>query len=287
MSVYPAGVAAAEEPVSSKDAETPGSDYKTISAREFGVIPDTGKDMGAPLAALINQVVLEQAPAVIQLEKGVSYLDGKGCEHSVFMIDSARNLIIRGEGPETRLVVGKPSIGTFFFSSGTDVWVEDVSIDYDPLPYTQGRVLVVNRHDGWFDLAIDPGYALLSEPWFANAPEPDGKWGMIFSPTEPSLKRGASDFIYIEKWEQLGKRAWRIYPPDAHSERLADMHMGTVLASGPARKRRRRVLWRCVESGVRNVAIYASQSARWAVSADRITISPPCPWSGNPILTAC
>ncbi len=274
--IFLAAFAATAEEAPSPDGTTvSGLSYKTVSAREFQVTPDTGEDMGAPLSALIHQIIKEQTPAIIQLEKGTYYLDGNGCDHSVFMVDHARNLIIRGEGPETRLIVGRPSIGTFFFSSGEDLWVEDLSIDYDPLPYTQGRVLVVNAKGGWFDLAIDPGYALLSEPWFANAPDPDGKWGMIFSPKEPALKPGAADFVYIEKWEQLGKRAWRLFPPAEHTQRLADLRMGDRFVQLARHGKGGAVFfWRCVESGVRNVHIYASQSvAVGAVSTDRITVS--------------
>ena len=86
--------------------------------------------------------------------------------------------------------------------------------------------MLVNAEEGWFDLITQQGYPSLAEPWFAEAPKPYGQWGMIFDGKEPCLKAGAADFIFMESWEQLGRRAWRMRPVREQRERLKDMQYG-------------------------------------------------------------
>ena len=256
--------------------EAPGASvsYVSISAQERGIAPNTGGNVAPALQALMDEVTAAGQPTIIQLDAGVYHIDTPGEKHAALHVNKARHLVIRGAGPETRLILHNPALGGFFIAESDHVQVENLSIDHDPLPFTQGTVLLVNRQDGWFDVALHAGYPVLSEPWFAEAPKPYGQWGMIFDRKHPQLKRGAADFIFIETWEQIRERVWRVFPVEEQRERLKDMALGDRYVHLARHGKGAGIFfWRSRECGVRNVAIYASQSlAVGAVSSDRITV---------------
>ncbi|NLV46966.1 MAG: right-handed parallel beta-helix repeat-containing protein [Candidatus Hydrogenedentes bacterium] len=247
--------------------------YALVNAADHGIVPDTGGDMGPLLAALLNGVKESGQPAIVQMDKGVYHLYGENGRHSAIIIENTNDLILRGKGPETCFVVRNPRIGAFFVTGGENVWLEGLSIDYNPQPHTQGTILVVNRESGWFDLAVSAHHAPLSASWFATAPKPFGCWGMIFDRHEDTLKAGASDRLQINRWEQVSARVWRIYPEQ--TENLKDMQAGLrYVQLAQYGKGGAVFFWRCAASGVKNLEIYASQSvAIGSADSDRITVS--------------
>lgn len=232
-----------------------------LLAGEHGLHPDTGEDQGPPFRALIGRVIAAGRPAVIQLEKGKYRISGGERHFSALLIEKAKDLIIRGVGEESCLVMTDPRQGAFFIGQSENVFVENLSIDYDPLPYTQGHVFFLSRKEGWFDFAIQESYPTLDEAWFAEAPQPYGQWGMIFDRKKDALKAGAADFIFMEKWEQVSERVWRMYPLESQRDRLEDMQMGDRFVH-LARHGNGGALffWRSKHCGAENITIYASQS---------------------------
>lgn len=253
--------------------QLPDAHYTFVNAADHGVIPDTGGDMGPLLVALLKGVRESGQPAIVELDKGVYHLYGENGEHSAVIIENINDLILRGKGPETSFVVRNPRIGAFFVSGGKNVWLEALSIDYNPLPHTQGTILVVNRESGWFDLAVSSHHAPLSAAWFGRALKSFGCWGMIFDRHEDTLKAGTSDRVRINRWEQVSTRVWRIYPEQ--TEDLKDMQAGfRYVQLAQYGKGGAVFFWRCAASGVKNLEIYASQSvAIGSADSDRITVS--------------
>jgi hypothetical protein len=88
--------------------------------------------------------------------------------------------------------------------------VRDVTIDYDPLPFTQGLITAVDEAGKSFDFEVQEGYPLLSAWYFQNLPKPFGKWGMLFERDQRRLKKGAPDFCFIDEFETLEGRAFRM-----------------------------------------------------------------------------
>lgn len=239
---------------------------RSVRARDFDVLPDTGEDAGSALGALIKRTVEAAGPARIVLETGTYYLDGKDASEAALVIEKAKDLVLCGEGNGTSLIVRNPGIGAILVSGGNGVWVENLCIDYDPLPFSQGNVLIVNTGETWFDFVIEPGYPLLSEPWFSNAPA--RRWGMVFDRSKPERKAGASDYIYIDSWERIGDRSWRMYPSQTHKDRLSDLRLGDRFVQLAPRGKGGAVFFQnCLGGGVRGVNVYASQSV--AVGANK------------------
>ncbi|MBI4977235.1 MAG: right-handed parallel beta-helix repeat-containing protein [Spirochaetes bacterium] len=52
---------------------------------------------------------------------------------------------------------------SFSLRNCTNVTVRGLTVDYDPLPFTQGEVTDIDKDDKWFDLALHEGYPLPPE----------------------------------------------------------------------------------------------------------------------------
>ncbi len=248
--------------------------YAVLQARAFGVIPDTSRDMGPSFRRMVNTVIAAGKPVEIVLERGQYRVGGGDSYDAALAIEKAANMIIRGQGEETEILLTNPRQGGFFIADSTDVWIKALAIDHDPIPYTQGHVMMVNVAEGWFDFITQRGYPSLEESWFADAPKPYGQWGMIFDADEPSLKAGAADFIFMDTWKRLGERAWRMYPAAEQRPRLNDMQHGDRFVYLARHGKGGAVFfYRSSNSGVRNVTVYSSQSlAVGSLAADRITV---------------
>lgn len=250
------------------------AEYVTIAADAHNIAPDTGEDVGPALRDLIQKTAEAGVPARIQFAKGTYPIDGTDLSEAAIVLKDCRALVLSGEGDETTFIIRNPRIGGVLVSGGRQVWIENINIDYDPLPYTQGTVLIVNEAGNWFDFHVETGYPLLSEAWFSSAPKPAGCWGMVFDRDNPEPKRGASDFVYIDRWEKIGKRSWRMYSPATHKDRLADLKFGDRFAHLARHGKSGAVFFReCVGGGVRDVNIYASQSvAIGAIHCSELTV---------------
>ncbi len=258
----------------SESSESSPPRRAVVKARDYGVLPEPERDAGPALRSLLSTVIAAGAPAEIQLEAG-RYRIGDGPSYgSALAIDKAANVTLRGVGAATELILTNPRQGGIFIANSQDVWIEDLVIDHDPLPYTQGHVMLINPEAGWFDFIVQPGYPTLDETWFAEAPKPYGQWGMIFDADAPCLKEGATDFIFMDRWERLGRRVWRMHPVQDQRDRLGDMHLGDRFVHLARHGKGAAVFfWRSKDCGARRVAVYASQSLAFgSVSADRVVL---------------
>lgn len=79
-------------------------------------------------------------------------------ELAVLCVRGARDLVVRGQGDATVLMIGDPALGGLAVRDSHTVMVSDLVIDYNPLPFCQGIVREVRADEGWFDLRLDDGY---------------------------------------------------------------------------------------------------------------------------------
>ncbi len=229
---------------------------------DFGAVPDDGQDDTVAFHRAA-EALMKSPGAILELDAGTYRL---GVENSpqpgaVTFRDLDR-VTIRGRGANaTRLLITSPRHGGLHFISCRDTRVERLCIDYDPLPFTQGRALVVNRDDGWFDFAVDPGFPALSEPWFADAPKPYGQWGMIFERDAPLLKRGAPDHLMLKTWRQIARSVWRVWVEPEYKTALNALKPGDRFVHLARHGRGAAVLFQhCRGGGAYNVTICASPS---------------------------
>lgn len=241
--------------------------------KDFGAVADAPEDAGPGIRAAIAAAVEAGPGSEVVLDAGV-YRVGRGGTAGGIHIENADGITVRGQGDATEIILTDPTAGGFYISGSRRVTVRDVAIDHDPVPFTQGVITAVDREAGWFELDLQPGYPSLEEPWFAEAPSPYGRWGMIFDPVERRLKTGAPDFIFMDSWEPVRDRIWRLHPVEDQRDRLESMDPGDRFVYMARHGRGAMVFFaESAECTAQDVTIYASQSlATASVAGDLITL---------------
>ena len=252
------------------------SDTKRVfKVGNYGADPNGVLDSGPAIRAAIADAIAAGPRSVVELGSG-SYRVGTGAANDeiCFPINAANNLIIQGQGAaETELIVSNPRAGAFVPQECNNVFLKDFSIDYDPLPFTQGTIVGTNPTSGYFDLDIDSGFPLLSEPWFAEA---EWRWGMIFDPNKPRLKTGAPDHVFVDSWSHLHDRLWRLQASSRYRHCIECMDIGdrfVHLARRGSGHNFAIFFDNCRNSGIENVTVYAACcGTTGAVACDGITV---------------
>ncbi len=175
----------------------------TLDVTDFGAIANDGKNDYAAFTAALKAAQESGVPARIVFPKGtyhfasdleLSYNDG------AFQLIGVHDLEIDGNGSE--LIITRSQMGLVYAKGCTNIAVRNFTVDYDPLPFTQGTIESVNAGDGSFILKRDEGYpdpaeAPFSSPLFAS-------FGVVMDPSgNGRLKYGVSDHFMVEKRETL------------------------------------------------------------------------------------
>jgi hypothetical protein len=236
-------------------------------AEDYGKAGEGVSDSTKAIQTAIDTAIKAGSGSVVQLQKGrykISAEDLQPC----LKIDSANDITVQGQGKDTELIVTNPRASAIYLTNSRNVFVKSLAIDYDPLPFTQGRIIDVNNIDGSFELNIEEGFPELDQPWFAKA---DVKYGMIFDGNNPVLKANTPDHIFIESWHKLEGRVYRLKAASGYASKVACVSKGdrfvhlARLGGGAAG-----ILFvNCQGCGVENVVLYASNSgAAITVSSD-------------------
>jgi hypothetical protein len=259
-----------------------------FDVREFGAIGDGVHDDGPAFRAAIARAV--DAPfAELVLPAGVYRIEGldprgrdalyPGLSHvsldaehrpdevslmraTHLVIEGATNLVLRGEGPErTRILfAGPPGSDGLYVLNGQSVFLEGFSMDYEPLPYTQGTVTGV-IDPLTYELTVDPGFAAADAPHLIGARNPLARYARkagdawIDHPDAPgtfALKsatllegRRYRIALYPEDVEQRGKDAFSLLGARA-------LHYGRAVTSNPL------TFDSCEHSGADRLHVYSS-----------------------------
>ena len=176
------------------------ADLKPINVKSFGATGDGVTDDTAAINAAILAAQKQGTGAVVSLPSG-RYKTALGAEKSI-RIANADGLTFQGEG-DTTIVSGDLDEPVFRLMDSKDVTVRNLSIDHDPLGYTQGTITGVDIPNMTCEVSMDPGYP---------------------APNDPSLKGSqVHPFVFPEKnyyqldryWPSLtemtetGERTWR------------------------------------------------------------------------------
>jgi hypothetical protein len=99
------------------------------------------------------------------------------------------------------------TLGSALLISGSShVTVRDLSIDYDPLPFTQGTIIAFDHAALQIIVRVDPGYP--DDAKFL-ATITDGFFKVLDRRTR-SLKAGARDFLSPKRIERVGEKLIRV-----------------------------------------------------------------------------
>jgi hypothetical protein len=232
-----------------------------FTVREFGAEPGAEADAGPAIRAAVAAAVEAGPGSEVILEPGVYRIEPAADQPYCLPIHRADGLMIRGAGPETELVVTRPDCGVFMLGLCTDITVAALTIDYDPLPFTQGGILAVDVDGGSFDLRVDEGYLTPDAPNFAASHPEYGKWGMVIERDTRRIKTGTPDHYMTPTWEQVEEGVYRFFTAAEHYRRglihmavgdsyvhLARGHGNAIIAQG------------CTDVTLENIRIHASPS---------------------------
>ena len=182
-----------------------------VAVSDFGAIPNDGKDDATAIFKAINF-----CKKVGQTGTGVRLIFQKGtydlfsnknskAQH-ILQINNANNLII--EGNEAEIIVHDPLKGFLSIFKSNNVIVKNLFIDYDPLPFTQGKIVAIDVKQKTFDLQLDANFPSLNHEMFQEA---NRVWGMLMDPNIPGkLKDGAPNLFATKQFEEISPRLFKV-----------------------------------------------------------------------------
>ena len=180
-----------------------------VKLTDFGAIPNDGKDDGPALRkALAFCKKFSKTGFAVKLTflKGrYDLFEGKNRFHLI-ELKNANNIII--DGNDSEIIIHDPLKGFFSIFKSHNIIVKNLSIDYDPLPFTQGKIVGVNIKEKTFDFKIDEGFPSLNMEMFQKASK---VWGMVMDPKIPGkLKDGAPNYYASKNFKELEPGTFRI-----------------------------------------------------------------------------
>lgn len=180
-----------------------------VKVAEYGAKPNDGKDDGKAISKAINiakKLAISGINVRVVFEEGTyDIFSNKNNTHLV-EINDANNLVIDGNGAE--FIIHDPLMGFMSILRSNNVIVKNLIIDYDPLPFTQGKIVAVDEKNFSFDLQIDEGFPLLDHYMFQDA---NRVWGMLMDPEIPGkLKDGAPNLFGSKDFEEIDTNVFRI-----------------------------------------------------------------------------
>jgi hypothetical protein len=198
------------------------------AARRFAV-RQPGRFVEIPKNATFDDIqgafaeAAKQTPAMVKFAKGDYRLDPRGSA-AFISFTSANDLIVDGGGAN---ITFTGFLKFVKLEHCRRVMVRNFTFDFDPLPYTAGRVVAVGAKAGTFEVEIAPGHPLPeTNPHFER-----DKKGMIVDPKVPRVKRGASLVFEHAGWQKLADRSYRFTA--ANPRQLRELAPGDVYVLDP------------------------------------------------------
>ena len=169
---------------------------------DYGAKPNDGKDDGEYIKkalTMCKKLATSGMNVRLLFEKGrYDLFTNKNNSHLV-ELNGASNIVIDGNGSE--IIIHDPLMGFMSIFKCSNIIVKNLFIDYDPLPFVQGKIVAVNQNSNSFDIKIDEGFPKLTDPMFQNASR---CWGMLMDPTIPGkLKDGAPNLFGSKNFKEI------------------------------------------------------------------------------------
>jgi parallel beta-helix repeat protein len=158
-------------------------------------LPATAVDR--PPTSAVQRLIddaIAQKKTQVALPAGVVRV-GKGLR-----VTKADGLLI--DGSRTTLVVTTPSEMALHVSRSREVMVYGLTIDYDPLPFTQGTIVAKADDRSWFEFEVHAGYPDLTDDYLVRHVH-------LFEADKAAWKRDVPD-LYPRKTLALSERRGRL-----------------------------------------------------------------------------
>lgn len=213
-----------------------GTDYPepvvTFYAKDFGAVGDGVHDDREAITCAIDAALTSGLPARVELEAGKTYLLGSRSDNlQCFVIEDAQNITIDGMGSE--LLFEKPTNSFLEIERSANIKVQNLSVDYKELPFTQGRITSLDSKAGTFEVVFDEGYPLpasnewVKYHWAKNTLSGGGWWfTQLMDPVKDRLKYNMYDQMMIDTIDKVDGRKYIVKLLSGYEGRLNEADVG-------------------------------------------------------------
>jgi hypothetical protein len=148
----------------------------------FGAAGDGITDDGPAIRKAVEAALNAGSGSRIVFEKKTYRLNWNKTSPFQISLNGAKKITFEGNGA---VLLSHPRNNLISLTNCMGVSVKGFTIDYDPLPFTQGTITEVNARDGWFDFRTQKGYRHPVDEYESLGIKPPGKdWGVVFDPIE-------------------------------------------------------------------------------------------------------
>ncbi|MAX25620.1 MAG: hypothetical protein CMJ19_14065 [Phycisphaeraceae bacterium] len=260
------------QPPQLTERQPPLTDFpvkQTLRLVEHGVLPNTGQDALPAVRQVIAKVLKQNMATKLVFEPGNYRFSSMKWREYAIQLNGAKDLIIDGQG--AAITMTNPECGVFQISQSQRVIIKNFSVDYDPLPYTQATVTAFDLDNRWFEIKVDAGFPLPSEPFFKTARR---SWGALKDPNVPARLKDLSEggHVMVQQWDDLGDRRFRlhaqktaIYNHMAIGDKYIHLARTSIAQHFHADE--------CTDLTALNLTVYASPASSFAAnSCDRFSV---------------
>ncbi len=148
-----------------------GEKKTILNLRAFGAEGDNETDDGPAFAAAFAALAKLPGKAVLHIDEGTYRISSfrRPDIRSHLHLENLNNVVIRGEGPLKTVVVGTQTGTLLRMEACMNVTIRSIGFDFDPLPFTQGHVVSVNKESSSIDWQVQKGWPT-TEEWLPEIP---------------------------------------------------------------------------------------------------------------------
>lgn len=196
---------------------------KDFPVAGYGAKGDGKTDDGPAIRKALAAAAAAGAGSRVVFEKKTYRL--AWCKTSPYQmsLDGAKDIAIEGNGA---VLINHPRNNLISLKNCSGVSVKGFTVDYDPLPFTQGTITTVNAKEGWFDFRIQEGYRHPVDEYESLGLKPPGKdWGVVFDPVERHRRWDVNMHFFMKEFVRspAGADIARVFFVDGTKKDLADV----------------------------------------------------------------
>ncbi|QHI69815.1 right-handed parallel beta-helix repeat-containing protein [Tichowtungia aerotolerans] len=184
----------------------------TLNVRDFGAVPNDGKDDRPAIASAVLKARRMEGPVQISFESGCydiqpatdDYIYSDHTNSGVFLRD-CRDMVIEGNG--AHMLIHRQDVSVFAAVHSTNIIIRNFTADYDPLPFSQGTVCSINEANNSFVFELQSGFPRPDDAFFKSC----DSWGMLKDTEHPGrLKADCPSVFFFDEMTPVERNKYRI-----------------------------------------------------------------------------